>query len=97
MNAFTYISNTMKHIDLTKQGVSLIVRDSFCRNEDGWWVAGYATTIAVNGCDAHPIRVKPSDDQSTLYVKTSLKGDAADVLWDELEKMCPGFHNIIRG
>ena len=97
MNAFTSISNSISNIDLTKQGVSLLVRDSFCRNEDGWWVAGYATNISVNGCECHPIMVKPSDDQSTLYVKTSLKGGAADILWEALEERCPEFHNVLRG
>ena len=98
MDAFTSTSNTMCHIDLTaKQGLSLLIRDSFCISADGWWVAGYATVISTTGCESHPVLVKPAQDgQSTLFVKTPLKGGAAETLWEALEERCP-FHNILRG
>lgn len=98
MNAFTSISNTMKHIDLTtKQGVSLLMRESFCKQDDGWWVAGYATIISTTGCESHPVLVKPDQNGQTMYVKTSLKGGAAEILWEALFKLCPEFHNLLRG
>ena len=96
MNAFTSITNTMKHIDMTSLGVSLLVRDSFCQAEQGWWVAGYATNISITGCECHPVLVKPSSEGHTLYVKTSLKGDPADVLWEALKERCPEFHDILK-
>ena len=97
MNAFTSYTNTVKHIDLTKEeGLSLLIRDSFCKTENDWWLAGYATTISISGCECHPVLVKPSSEGHTLYVKTSLKGGGADALWEALEGHCPEFQNIIK-
>lgn len=94
MSAFTTYTNSIKNINLTREwGVSLLVRESFIQTGD-WWVAGYATSISTSGCECHPVMVKPVE--GTLYVKTALKGGAADALWEELVSLCPEFHDILR-